>query len=246
MHPRIGTERYRSHLIVVRQHERQDDRDAKVSAEDDGQRQDDAERNGAFRVLGLLAWARGTKFRSFKRRYCMISPSFSGSRVPGSSASGFIAHRRVSPSYFTAIYSTKTALLLVFNRLDRGRNPFALFWGRFCSGRTLVECYPFPATVFALREEVLEPNEPVAAMESNPTKAKKHLAAPAMIPANPNGAKPPWPQLLVQLTAAAQSNWQSSTWMCQLVMLALNLKREKKQRKNAIYQKTRFIYLWKF
>jgi hypothetical protein len=35
---------------------------------------------------------------------------------------------------------------------------------------------------------------PVAAMESNPTKAKKHLAAPAMIPANPKGTKPPVPQ----------------------------------------------------
>ena len=92
------------YLFVEGDHESEDDRNGKVGDEHDAQRQQNAQRNGAFRVLGLLAWARGTKFRSFKRRYCMISPSFSGSRVPGSSASGFIAHRRVSPSYFTAIY----------------------------------------------------------------------------------------------------------------------------------------------
>lgn len=34
---------------------------------------------------------------------------------------------------------------------------------------------------------------PVEAMESNPTKAKKHLAAPAITPANPYGKKPPLP-----------------------------------------------------
>lgn len=35
---------------------------------------------------------------------------------------------------------------------------------------------------------------PVEAIESKPTKAKKHLAAPAITPANPYGKKPPVPK----------------------------------------------------
>lgn len=36
-------------------------------------------------------------------------------------------------------------------------------------------------------------SSPVVATQSNPTKPKKHFAAPAIMPANPNGANPPMP-----------------------------------------------------
>lgn len=36
-------------------------------------------------------------------------------------------------------------------------------------------------------------SSPVVAIQSNPTKPKKHFAAPAITPANPNGRKPPSP-----------------------------------------------------
>lgn len=36
-------------------------------------------------------------------------------------------------------------------------------------------------------------SSPVVAIQSNPTKPKKHFAAPAIIPDNPKGANPPSP-----------------------------------------------------
>ena len=36
-------------------------------------------------------------------------------------------------------------------------------------------------------------------MQSKPTKAKKHLAAPANIPLKPNGKNPPCPHVAVEL-----------------------------------------------
>ena len=40
-------------------------------------------------------------------------------------------------------------------------------------------------------------SSPVVATQSNPTKPKKHLAAPAMMPATPQGANPPAPAWLL-------------------------------------------------
>lgn len=39
-------------------------------------------------------------------------------------------------------------------------------------------------------------SSPVVATQSKPTKPKKHLAAPAITPAMPNGMKPPSPPLV--------------------------------------------------
>lgn len=47
---------------------------------------------------------------------------------------------------------------------------------------------------------------PVVAITSKPTKPKKQVAAPAMMPSKPNGAKPPVPQsilLSVQVSFSA-------------------------------------------
>lgn len=45
-------------------------------------------------------------------------------------------------------------------------------------------------------------SSPVVAMQSNPTKPKKQVAAPFKVPENPNGKNPPSPPLSVGLSVS--------------------------------------------
>lgn len=66
-------------------------------------------------------------------------------------------------------------------------------------------------------------SSPVVAMQSNPTKPKKQVAAPLSVPSNPKGKKPPEPALKagemsvvlsfqLSMSASVEKNWSRNVF----------------------------------